>query len=128
MRGRKPSGRNLEPGPTTSRPGRRKVPQSVLISGRPQVTEYDEPPESLDPDAQDLWLSFVPELARAGVIDRVDVVSLEMLCVQGGRAIQARRVIAKQGLFEKAATGMRQHPALKLEREATTMFLKLAEH
>ncbi len=43
------------------------------------------------------------------------------------RSLQARRVVESEGLFTQGSVGqLRPHPALQIEREATTAFWKFA--
>lgn len=109
-------------------PGRRPLPEPVLVSGRPVPGELTEPPAHLPADAKEFWSDSVQRLASVGIIDRVDVPALEQLATQYARIRQAQRVIAEDGHFTRGSVGqLREHPALKIEREATTMFLKLAD-
>jgi P27 family predicted phage terminase small subunit len=63
-----------------------------------------------------------------GIVDRVDIPVLEQLATQYARIRQAQRVIAEVGHFELGSRGqVKEHPALKIEREATRTFLTLAE-
>jgi len=61
-------------------------------------------------------------------VDRVDAPALELLAVHCARIAQARHVVAAHGHFARGSAGqVRQHPALRIEREATKLFLMLAE-
>ncbi len=105
------------------------MPEPLLVAGRPDLQEMAEPPSYLDEDAKEFWRLSVVRLVEVGIIDRVDTPVLEQLATQYARIRQAQRVIADVGLFARGSVGqMREHPAVKIEREATTQFLKLAEH
>src|SRR5947209_5189831 len=61
-------------------------------------------------------------------LGRVDMPMLEAMSIQYARAMQARRVLRSEGLFTSGSVGqLREHPAVKIEREATTLFARLAE-
>jgi P27 family predicted phage terminase small subunit len=127
MRGRKPT-------PTEKRvlegnPQKRPLPEVLLVAGRPELQEFAVPPDYLPLDAQEFWRDSVVRLVDVGIIDRVDYPALEQLAVQYARIRQAQRVIREEGLFTLGSVGqIREHPALKIEREATTLFMKMAEH
>jgi P27 family predicted phage terminase small subunit len=126
MKGRKPKPaeiRRLE-----GNPGHRPLPEPVHIGGRP-IAEIPEPPEALPADARDAWHEVVPRLQEVGILDHVDRLALEAMCVQWARAKQAGKVVAREGLIALGSTGQFvEHPALNVERQAHQMFLKFAEH
>lgn len=101
----------------------------VLIAGRPTPSELAEPPAHLPDAAKAFWRETVLQLVEIGMVDRVDIPALEMLSVQYARICSIREVIDEVGFFARGSTGqITEHPALKIEREATALFLKLAEH
>ena len=107
---------------------RDRVPEPLLVAGRPELNELAEPPGHLPREGQQFWSLYVVELVKCGIVDRVDVPLLEMMCVQYARAVQAGRVIAEFGHFSVGSTGqVKEHPAVKIEREATAMFWRIAE-
>lgn len=127
MRGRKP--KPLEQKVAEGNPGKRPLPEPMLVAGRPALNELSEPPEHLPPEAKEFWRDSICRLVEVGIIDRVDVPVLEQLATQYARIRQAQRVLAEDGHFTRGSVGqIREHPALKIERDATTMFLKIAEH
>lgn len=127
MRGRKP--KPVEQRELEGNAGKRPLPEPVLIGGRPELADLAVPPSTLPEDAQEFWEETVAMLVEVGMIDRVDVPVLEQLAVQYARIRGAQRVIAEFGYFAKGSTGqVVEHPALKIEREATGMFLRIAEH
>jgi P27 family predicted phage terminase small subunit len=127
VRGRKP--KPVEQKQLEGNPGKRPLPEPLLVAGRPNVNELDEPPEHLPKEAKDFWRDSVTRLIEVGIIDRVDVPVLEQMAVQYARIRQAQRVLAVDGHFVPGSVGqLREHPALKVEKEATTLFLKMAEH
>lgn len=127
MRGAKP--KPVEQRRKEGNPAKRKLPEPLLVGGRPLPGELMEPPEHLIDDAKDFWRKSVARLVEVGIIDRVDVPVLEQLATQYARIRAAQRVIGKQGYFVRGSVGqLREHPAVKIERDATALFLKIAEH
>jgi len=127
MRGRKPV--PVEEKIRQGNPGKRPIPEPVLVGGRPDAAEIIEPPEHLDPEAHDFWVFAVERLCNVGILDRVDIPALEQLATQYARVRQAQRLIKKHGHFSRGSQGqIIAHPAIKLEQDATNLFLKLAEH
>jgi P27 family predicted phage terminase small subunit len=110
-------------------PQKRALPEPVLVGGRLTVDELRDPPAHLPPEAQDFWRDSVARLVEVGIVDKVDVPVLEQLSTQYARIRQAQRVLAQDGHFVRGSVGqLRPHPALKVEQDATTLFLKMAEH
>jgi P27 family predicted phage terminase small subunit len=128
MRGRKPKPveqRRREGGRDVSH---RPEPEMLLIAGRPQPAQLDEPPDELPVDAKRFWRDTVAKLVDAGMVDLVDEVALSMLATQYARWCQAGRVVAEFGHFATSSVGqLKEHPALKIERDAHAMFLRTAE-
>jgi P27 family predicted phage terminase small subunit len=127
MRGRKP--KPVEQRIAEGNPRKHAVPQPMLVSGRPNLHELDEPPEHLPPEAKEFWTTSVTRLVEVGIIDRVDIPVLEQLAVQYARIRQAQRVLAQDGHYSRGAAGqLKRHPAMDIEQNATATFLKIAEH
>lgn len=127
MRGRKPQ--PIEARVVAGNPQRRPLPEPLLVGGRPALDELNEPPEHLPPEAKEFWTTSIVRLIEVGIIDRVDVPVLEQLATQYARIRQAQRVLSQDGHFTRGSMGqIREHPAMKIERDATAMFLKIAEH
>ena len=104
------------------------MPEPLLVSGRPRVGELDEPPAHLPEDGKAFWRDTIWRLSECGIIDRVDVPLLEMLATQYARIRGAQRVISETGYFATGSVGqLREHPALKIEREATTTFHRICQ-
>jgi len=100
----------------------------LLVAGRPELQEFEEPPAVLREDGRELWRTEVRRLVEVGMIDRVDRPMLVQLCVQYDRICQAQRVLAKYGHYTRGSVGqLREHPALKIEREATVLFHRIAQ-
>lgn len=127
MRGAKP--KPVEQKILEGNPGKRKLPEPLLVSGRPAMHELDEPPAHLPVEAKEFWRDSVARLVEVGIVDRVDIPVLEQLSIQYARIRQAQRVLAVDGHYVRGSVGqLRPHPALKIEQDATSLFLKMAEH
>jgi P27 family predicted phage terminase small subunit len=99
----------------------------MLVAGRPEH-ELDEPPDDLPADGQAFWRDTVHRLIEVGMLDLVDEVALRMMAVQYARWQQAGRVLAIDGHFARGAAGqIREHPAIRIERDAHQLFMKTAE-
>ncbi len=110
-------------------PRKHPIPEPMIVAGRPNEGDIElEPPEDLPTAAKAAWNAVVPQLAEVGLLDRVDRLTLEAMCIQYARMKQAGRVIAAQGHLVRTPSGqLREHPSLKTEREATSMFFRIAE-
>jgi P27 family predicted phage terminase small subunit len=126
MSGRKP--KPVEQRRAEGNPRKHAIPSPVMVGGRPKAEDL-VPPEHLHDDAKEFWRSIVKQLIDIGIADRVDVPVLEQLATQYHRIRAAQRAIAIQGHFTTGSMGQpKEHPAVKMEREATRLFLQLAEH
>lgn len=124
MRGVKP--KPVEQRQREGNASKRKLPEPLLVGGRPTLRELDEPPEHLPPEAKEFWRDSVVRLIEVGIVDRVDVPVLEQLATQYARIRQSQRVLAEDGHFTRGSVGqIREHPALKIEREATRMLRQI---
>jgi P27 family predicted phage terminase small subunit len=122
MRGRKPT--PIEVRQAEGNPGHRPLPAPVVIGGKRGL----EPPKGMPSEAKKAWESIVPTLEAVGVIDTVDAMALEAMCVQWARHKEAGRVITAQGHMARGSQGQPvEHPALASERNAAAMFLRFAE-
>lgn len=126
MKGRRP--KPVEQKIAEGNPGKRPLPEPLLVGGRLTEDDLAEPPADLPADAKRLWRRDVSRLVEVGIADKVDVAALEALCVAYARAKQAGRVVAKVGLFGEGAAGqLKEHPAVKIERESWAWFQRMAE-
>lgn len=84
-------------------------------------------PASLPPTGKRLWKSLVPELERLQLLTRIDDATLEGACLNYARALQARAIIAKQGLTIVTDKGfVLPHPAVGIERNSWAAWLRFA--
>jgi P27 family predicted phage terminase small subunit len=126
VRGRKP--KPIEQRQREGNSGNRPLPETTLVAGRPEKHELADPPDHLPNDAKGFWRESVARLIEVGIVDRVDVPVLEQMSVQYARIRQAQRVLAEDGHYTRGSVGqLRPHPALKIEQDATALFLKMAE-
>jgi len=106
----------------------RPMPEPLLVAGRPSEEELLEPPEGMPSDGKVAWNAVVPQLHEVGLLDRVDRLALEAMCISWARAKQAGKVIARQGHLVRGPGGhIREHPSLRTERESYAAFMRLAE-
>jgi P27 family predicted phage terminase small subunit len=127
IQGRKP--KPVERRRREGNPGHRPTPEPVLVAGRPEPEELEHPPEHLPEYAQRFWRDAIARLAEVGILDRVEMPTLELMATQYARAREASEVIAREGLISKGYNGQPvTHPAVVVERLATAEFLRSAEH
>ena len=87
-----------------------------------------KPPDHLSKVGKDFWNEIVPSLIEVGIVDRIDAAVIEQMATQFSRIREAQAIIKQHGLTSFGHAGqLTVHPAVKIEREATTLFLKLAE-
>lgn len=102
--------------------GHRKLPEPVVL------TEVSFLKPKMPRAASQLWDDIVPILREAQVLNKIDTAALEAMCIQWHRSVQARKILAKEGLFTLGSTGqLVPHPALEIERAAHTLFIRFAE-
>lgn len=126
MRGRKP--KPVEQRRRAGNPGKRPLPEPVVIGGR---TQSLDPPEPFPEAARVLWDELVPILSEVGVLSPVDRPALIALCRQWARAQAAAEQIEQGGqqtLLSTGSTGqVIEHPLLGIERAASALLLRFAE-
>lgn len=124
MRGRPP--KPVEQRRREGNPGKRPLPQTVLLAGRPELNELAEPPADLPKPGQELWVELAPTLVRAGLLDLADRFMFEELCRAHARRVQFSRALKEDGLFAIGSHGqIKQHPAVAGERAAAEEFRQL---
>jgi P27 family predicted phage terminase small subunit len=113
----------LEGGEVNHRPS----PEPLTIAGR--AIDMIEPPKWLAKDAKAYWRETVAKLIDVGMIDLVDAAALEVLASSYARWRQAGRTVNRVGLLVPGRQGgMVLNPAVRAERDAATLHLKVAEH
>jgi len=109
-------------------PGKRPLPEPMLVSGRPDPQDAMlECPADLPAAGKEAWETIVPQLAEVGLLDRVDRMMLKAMCLTWARAMQAGKVINAQGHLVRGVAGLKEHPSLKTERDSLRLFSSFAE-
>ena len=125
MRGRPPKPLERHRRDGTYRRDRHGDGLPVLVGGRPFELE---PPADLPPAALEVWRLVVPELVTVGLVDRVDVPALVVMCTAYARMVEAGELVAAHGLVVESTRGTAiVNPAAKVERDASLLFLRYAE-
>lgn len=109
-------------------PGKERLPEPLVVSGRPELEDLRDPPSYLPREAKRFWRDTVLKLVDVGIADKVDIPALEQLATQYARIRFAQSVIAEEGMFARGSVGqIKEHPAVKIEREATLLWFRLAQ-
>ena len=107
----------------------RNLPEPVHVSNRLQEGELPEPPMALGKAARAFWDQVTPVLAEAGVLERIDLFMLALAASAWGDVQKAQAVLDQKGYFQVGSVGqVKEHSALKIKREATITFERLANH
>jgi len=122
MRGRPPKPteiRELE-----GNPGKRPLPEPVRIQGKAAL----EKPRGMPKAAQEAWDLIVPSLLEVGVVDGVDALALEAMCLAYWQMKEAEKLLKKDGILSTGSQGqLVEHPAAGTMRAASSLFAKYAE-
>ena len=112
-RGRKPTPSSLRV--LHGNPGHRKLPD-----GEPQVVaKIPTCPRELSATAKKEWRRIAPELARLGLLARIDRAALALYCDNYGRWIEAIQAIQQYGVVIKSPTGFpMQSPYVAIANKA----------
>ena len=106
-------------------PGRRPIPETLVVDGRPDSLPV---PDHLPEDGKEFWRQIVPTLAQVGILDGVDRPMLTLAATQYARAMEAGRVLDREGILSEGYQGQPvEHPAAKMERAAMKLFALFAE-
>lgn len=116
-RARRQTGHRRKPG---------EAPKLVAVPPTLEPAAVPVPPEDLPEGAHPIWIAAVEELAHRG-LRTPDLESLRLMSIQAWRAREAAAGIAKFGLVVEGARGLMPNPLIKIERDATTAYLRLAE-
>lgn len=111
-------------------PGHRlpKDARSAEIGDKIENVKAVKAPADLPPEGKALWEEVLPVLSHYGGLRTVDLPALKSMCQMWARAERAAAVVNEQGMFTQGSTGqMVPHPAIKIESEARSMFLKHAQ-
>lgn len=113
MRGRKP--KPVEAKRLAGNPGRRPLPEPVLLGGRaaPRMPSY------LPDRAKAAWRQIVPRLAAVGMLDAVDGPALEALCVNVAIMREAAGELKGAPMLVPGSHGnVKRHPAFDVFQTA----------
>lgn len=90
------------------------------------VTRTPRPPAWLTSDAKAEWRRIMPLLVERRILTDADLGSVENYCLAIGQVRAAQRTIDVEGLTTATATGLRAHPAVKVQSDAMTRARLLA--
>lgn len=99
----------------------------AIVPGSSPVREALDPPDWLSPDALAEWDRVAPILIEERrTLTVTDIATLVNYCVAVGRAAEAERIIASEGMIYKSKTGPKKHPAVAISSDAQTQARLLA--
>lgn len=113
-------------------PGEAKKAVAILPAGDPLMGDIIglpgafAPPEDLPEEAYPIWEQAVSELVPQG-LKAADLEAIRMMCLAALRARQAAESISKYGIMVKGARGPMANPMLRVERDSTATYVRLAE-
>lgn len=113
MAGRKPKPTKLKL--LQGNPGRRplNLAEPQPAAGVPKC------PAWLDVTAKAKWREVAPELARIGVLTKIDGSMLAAFCKNFSRWVAAEKILTKQGMTSESDTGLiKTRPELRIAEEA----------
>jgi P27 family predicted phage terminase small subunit len=93
----------------------------------PRVSCSPPAPCDLEPECVDLWDALAAELVMLRAWHDSDATLLRRCVMAAWRAQQAERLIDTHGPLVKGLHGPIVNPALKIERDSTALFVRLAE-
>jgi P27 family predicted phage terminase small subunit len=125
-------GRPKDPKRARRRTGNRRKPdEAPIVRVVPDLVEEVEgleAPEHLSPEMQQIWRRLV-ELIGPARLRSEDAFTIEAMVRQFRRMQQAGEWLESYGIHQESASGAISASAfLKAERDATAMFLRLAEN
>lgn len=98
----------------------------ILMAKEPKVIRYT-PPVDLEPEAKTHIAEVVKELNRSNNLKKVDIAALDMYATSYSRYIQARKIIAIDGVTFKNNKGeWVKHPAVNIEKDALNQVMRIA--
>lgn len=119
--------------------GRKPTPTALrVLTGNPQHRPLDlrEPqpdpspprcPSFLSREARKHWREIVPELARLGLLSRVDAGALEGLCDAYSQFRQASEFIKQHGMVYRSSDGqLVKTPHVAIARNALAIYIRIA--
>lgn len=122
-------GRKRDPGRARRGTGNRPKPGELsVVPLPPQIIESEalRAPDDLPAGARPIWEQAVAELQTKGLTP-ADLEAIRLMCIQALRARQAAEMVERHGMIVEGARGPITNPALRIERDATHAYLRLAE-
>lgn len=104
-------------------PGKRPLPTEV----EPPAVRAPSMPKGLPPEAQMFWKRYAPDLAKLGLLTRVDTATLQMAATHWWVCQRAMEELTSGGgqLMREDEDGvLRKHPLLQVLRDNSGAFLR----
>ncbi|WP_020187101.1 phage terminase small subunit P27 family [Methylopila sp. 73B] len=101
-------------------------PKPALRQDAAAVADVPRAPTWLTKDAKAEWRRIMPLLVERRILTDADMGSVENYCLAIGQVRIAQRTIDADGLTTTTATGLRAHPAVKIQSDAMTRARLLA--
>lgn len=103
------------------------VPVSSPVAPVPDLPPaFDPPEEFVGYDVEKLWRTAVAELHPRG-LKPADLEVIRQMCNAAQRAREAARNIESHGMMVETKFGYAVNPMLKVEKDATATYLRLAD-
>lgn len=112
--------------------GKKSATEIVPVSGgvRDVVPDlppaFDPPEEFVGHDVEKLWRTAVAELHPRG-LKPADLEVIRQMCNSAQRAREAAKYIESNGMLVQTPFGFAVNPMLKVEKDATATYLRLAD-
>ena len=90
-----------------------------VVEPPPFVRLPPDPPAFLAGEARAEWERVVPELSRLSLTKPLDAAALTAYCLAWQRLVDARAIVAREGLLAENSQGRVRHPALAVEEAAS---------
>ncbi|HYT30552.1 MAG TPA: phage terminase small subunit P27 family [Actinomycetota bacterium] len=124
-------GRPRDPTRARRQTGHRRKPSQPAIVRALPAPKVDTlgPPEDLPKELVPVWTNLVDALGGVTSLRPADAFAVEAMVRQFARIKQAGELVDQYGMVTQTVSGdVTVSPFLKAERDATAMFLRLAEH
>jgi P27 family predicted phage terminase small subunit len=98
----------------------RETPVHLVGPDPASLVKLPPPPAHLSEEMQAWWRAVVAEYE----FERHHLLLLETACDAWDRLQEARDVLAREGLTIETSTGQKMHPAVIIERDSRTAFVR----
>lgn len=95
-----------------------------VVAATPTSLALPDPPADLGAGAAAIWPELVADLERNNNLRNLE--GVRMLAVAAARARAAAEQLETEGLLVATKDGHKPNPLLRIERESTTTFIRLA--